>query len=89
MNEEILRRLSQLEERLERLERLETPAVVYRSGGTAGTPTDANLDSIFGDAGDLPNGFIGILHATIAGGNRRWLCVVSNGWWLEELTQAT
>lgn len=90
MNEEIIRRLDNLTERLERLERLEPAVVRYASGIAANPPTDANLDNIFGDAADLPNGFIGILHATGGGGNRRWICVVSGGgWWLEELTQAT
>lgn len=90
MNEQLLQRLAQLEARLERLERMEPAVVRYVSASTANPPTDASLDSTFGDAADLPNGFIGILLATIGGGNRRWICVVSGGsWWIEELAQAT
>lgn len=89
MNEQLLQRLAQLEARLERLERMEPAVMAYKTAVAANPPTDANLDNIFGDAADLPNGFIGILHATGGGGNRRWFCLVSNGWWIEELTQAT
>lgn len=51
-------------------------------------PTDAELDSVFGAASALPDGFIGILDDA-GGAVDVWLCIVmTNSWWYEKLTKA-
>ena len=51
-------------------------------------PTDAELDTAFGQPGTLGDGFIGILDDNDAG-TTVWLCVAMNSlWWYEQLTKA-
>lgn len=52
-------------------------------------PTDAELDTAFGSAADLYNGFIGLVDDNGAG-TTVWLCtVVNDSWFYEQLTLAT
>ncbi len=52
-------------------------------------PTDAELDTAFGTAASLPNGFVGLVDDA-AGDTTIWLCyVVSDSWYYEQLTKAT
>ena len=55
----------------------------------ASPPTDAELDTAFGQPGTLGDGFVGVLDDAGAG-TTVWLCVAMNSaWWYEELTKAT
>ena len=52
-------------------------------------PTDAELDTAFGQPSALGDGFIGLLDDNGAG-TTVWLCqVINSAWWYEGLTKAT
>ncbi len=55
----------------------------------ASPPTDAELDTAFGQPAVLGDGFFGLLDDNDAG-TTVWLCYVINlAWWYEQLTKAT
>ncbi len=55
----------------------------------ASPPTDAELDTAFGEPALLGDGFFGLLDDNGAG-TTVWLCYVINlAWWYEQLTKAT
>ena len=85
----LLRQIIDLRRRLEQLEAAEPGIIKYVAADIGINPTDANLDAIFGDptAGDLHDGFIGILHDT--SGDSIFLVTVANtSWHYEALTIA-
>ena len=62
---------------------------VVSSDDVSNPPTDAELDTAFGQPSDVMDGFIGVLDDNGAG-TTMWLCVAVNGaWWFEQLTKAT
>jgi hypothetical protein len=81
------RRLTYTERLVNRLQaRSHLPTI--STANVSSPPTDAQLDSAFGDAATLPNGFVGIVDDNGAG-TAVWLCVVANNnWWYEALTVA-
>lgn len=83
-----------LDARVRELERLVSVLLARDSGIVISTdnvtnpPTDAELDTAFGDAATLYNGFVGLVDDNGAG-TVVWLCcIVNNAWWYEQLTKA-
>jgi hypothetical protein len=88
MNEDILSRVLQLETMLERLRAGIERDIVVSDDNVASPPTDAELDTAFGTAANLYDGFVGIVDDAGAG-TAVWLCIVKNSaWWYEQLTKA-
>jgi len=88
MTIELDRRLRIVERQLEQLLARDS-GIVISNANVSATPTDAELDSAFGDATILYNGFIGLIDDAGAG-TTVWLCaIVNNKWWYEQLTLAT
>lgn len=92
MSKHLEQRIRELELAVETLKATIENDVVISNYNIAGvSPTDAELDSAFGDAagGALYNGFIGLLDDN-GGGSVVILCIVVNdSWWYESLTLAT
>jgi len=89
MSEEIIARLLHLERRVQQLEMSETPRGVRLSTADVTTPTDAELDSAFGQPATLGRRFIGIVDDNGAG-TTYFLCMTDGTKWLvEQLTIAT
>jgi len=86
--------IAQLLSRTKELERYQSqsvarsPSVVIANDNVTNPPTDAELDTAFGDAATLPNGFVGLLDDNGAG-SVVWFCaIVNDRWWYEQLTVA-
>ena len=61
---------------------------VVATDDVSSPPTDAELDTAFGDSATLGAGFTGLLDDNDAG-TAVWLCyVVAGAWWYEALTKA-
>jgi len=79
--------LSKLEARVRALEVQQMP-IQQSTANVSDPPTDAQLDSAFGTAAQVGNGFIGLVHDNNQG--KLWVAFTVNGvWGYEELTQAT
>lgn len=87
MSIELNRRVTALERLVNRLQS-RSNLIPINNANVSSPPTDAELDSAFGDAATMPNGFMGIIDDNGAG-TAVWLCVVTNNnWWYEALTTA-
>lgn len=62
--------------------------ITISNNNVSTTPTDAELDTAFGDAAGLYNGFIGLLNDNSLGISVYLCVVVDNEWWYESLTKA-
>lgn len=66
-----------------------THPLTTATDNVASPPTDAELDTAFGQPSGLGDGFTGLLDDNGAG-TTVWLCyVINNAWWYEQLTKAT
>lgn len=86
---QLLREIDALKRRVERLEAVEVEAYARPSGNNVSNPpTDAQLDTAFGQPADLRWGFMGLVDDNDADATV-WL-VATNGtsWWYEQLTKA-
>lgn len=86
----LMRRLAELERRLELLESQETGNhVPISTANVSSPPTDAQLDTAFGQPANLGEGFVALVDDN--GANTAvWLVGVSGAsWWYEALTLAT
>ena len=76
-----------LERRVSQLETIES-GIVCSNASVSSPPTDAELDTALGTAGNLYDGFMAIVDSG-GTGTTVWLCVVKNSaWWYEQLTKA-
>lgn len=74
--------------RMEKLEASVKTGIPFSNNSVSNPPTDVELDTAFGNAADLYNGFTGILDH--GGANTRvYLVAVANStWWWGLLTKA-
>jgi hypothetical protein len=90
MLEPIVQELSALQRQVSKMEAQEQPGYATVSqANVSSPPSDAELDSAFGQPVDVGAGFLGLVDDAGAG-STVWL-VVSDGtnWWYEQLTKAT
>lgn len=76
--------MSLLDERIERLETSGRGGLVYSADNVSNPPTDAELDTAFGVAADLFNGFQGLVNDNGAD-TLVWECSVAGGAWFYTL----
>ena len=83
---EMVRKIVELEKRLDDLVQPEVPIPVFSDDNTANPPTQAQLVTAFGVAADRGAGYIGILDDNA--GNANVYLAASNGvrWWYVALT---
>ena len=64
--------------------------IVVSNDNVASPPTDAEIDTAFGTAANLYDGFTGIIDDAGTGtGGTVWLCIAKNSvWWYVQLTEA-
>ncbi len=87
MSEEIIQQIRELTQQLIQLETAEFDFVCVNDN-VSNPPTDAQLDTAFGIAANLYDGFTGLVDDAGAG-TTVWLCIVKNSkWWYEQLTAA-
>ena len=89
MSEEIVKRMLLMERRIQQLEMAEMPSGVQLStANVSATPTNAELDSAFGQPATLGRRFIGIVDDA-GGGTTYWLCMTDEtNWLIEQLAVA-
>jgi len=89
MEHNLLRIVDELSRDLnEQKTREASASLTVATDNVASPPTDAELDTAFGTAANLPEGFMGVLDDNGAG-TTVWFCVVSsNAWFYEQLTKA-
>ena len=85
--DDLLRRLSRLENTVNRLQTAGRGPVVS-TANVSDPPTDAELDSAFGAASTLYDGFTGLVDDNGAGTTVWAVWVLNSQWWYEGLTAA-
>ncbi len=74
---------------VERLQHRRRGSLPISNDNVSNPPTDAQLDSAFGDAATLPNGFAALVNDAGGAGTGVWfVTVVNDAWYYEQLTQA-
>jgi hypothetical protein len=64
------------------------PSGTVSTNNVSSPPTDAELDTVFGTAANLPEGFSGFVDDNGAG-TTVWYCVaINSAWWYTQLTKA-
>lgn len=77
---DLVARVTKLERTLARFLAQTERGIVRRADNVSNPPTDAELNTAFGNAADLPEGFVGIVDDSGAG-IAVWLCIQSNNDW--------
>ena len=91
MMEQLVRELESLRRRVDYLEAANNrPNVPTGAAALANPPTDAELDSLFGTASTLYDGFIALAFDSGVGGEQ-WFVAIDNAgsWYTVEITLAT
>lgn len=85
--DDLLRRLARLENTINRMQAAGRGPVVS-TANVSNPPTDAELDTAFGAASTLYDGFTGLVDDNAAGTTVWAVWVLNSQWWYEGLTAA-
>lgn len=86
-NRDFEARLRRMEQTVARLASAGRGPVVS-TANVSNPPTDAELDSAFGTAANLYDGFVGLVDDAGSGSTVWFVCALNSQWWYEQLTAA-